>query len=92
MTNDSPIKVKPPTKSTPTLVSNTYACLTNDNDYDDDAVADVGWTTATNREPIKGIKMISQRMDELDNNDDDVIEPPPLVVEDELWQLLYTVA
>ena len=31
-TSDSPVKVKPTTKSTPTLVSNTYACITNDND------------------------------------------------------------
>ena len=47
VTSECPIKVKPTTKPTPTLVSNTYACLTNDNDDDaDDVEADVDRTVA----------------------------------------------
>ena len=40
-TSESPIKVKPMTKPTPTLVSDTYACLANDNNNnnnDDDEI------------------------------------------------------
>ena len=79
VTSDSLIKVKLTTKPTPTLVSNIYACLTNDNNDDDDD-ADVNCTVATNRVPTTENKMISKRMDKLDDNGDDNADEPPSLV------------
>ena len=88
--SDNLIKVKPTTKPAPTRVSNTYACLTNDND-DDDVVA--GRIAATNRvtrteKSVKGMnnkKMISQGMkeyaDDEDDDDDDDTDKSPVLVE-----------
>ena len=50
----SPIKVKPTTKPTPTLVSNTYECLANDNNDDDDDGECADRTVAIKQEPRTG--------------------------------------
>ena len=81
VTSERPIKVKPSTKMTPSRVSNIYACLINDNnDKADDEEAAVNRAAPTQQVPTTGNKMISKQMDELDDNDDDINEPPALVV------------
>ena len=87
MTSDSLIKVRPTTKTTPTLVSNTYACLANNNDDDDDDGFS-GCNATTNRvqrtgKSVQGMnnkKMTSQGMDERDDDEDDDTNNPSVVV------------
>ena len=84
----SPIKVKPTTKPTPTLVSNTYECLTNDNNNDDD-LEYANCTVEINQVPrtgktVQGMnnkKMTSPGRDESDNRCDNNTNTRPVIVE-----------
>ena len=90
VTRDSPIKVQPTTKSTPPIVSNTYECLTNENDDDDDDndIECVDRTVAINQVPqietsvrMNNNKMASPGRDERDDRGDDNTNKRPVVVE-----------
>ena len=84
----SPIKVKPTTKPTPTLVSNTYEFFANDNNNDDD-VERADHTVEIKQVPRTGKtvqrmnnkKMTSLGRDERDNRGDDNTDTRLVVVE-----------
>ena len=76
------IKVKPTTKPTPTQVSNTYACLANDKNDDDDEIVQIphDMSNQDHTPKVKPPMKFTPTSDD-DDDDDDRADVTPFIVD-----------